>query len=71
MTDAPQTTPGGLEAEALWLRSQHLGTDYPEVAWQDAPSSERAAWTRLAALRTAFPTAVEADDRLMTRLADD
>lgn len=33
-----------VEAAAMRLRSEHLGTDFPDVAWQDATESERAAW---------------------------
>lgn len=50
------------EDDALWLRSQYLGTDFPDVAWQDAPESEREAWLRTAILLEAI-TNLENDDK--------
>lgn len=43
------------EYAAHTLRNLHLGTDYPDVAWQDAPESERSAWMVLAGLLKEMP----------------
>lgn len=51
-----------IEDAAVWLRSRWLGTDYPDVAWEDAPESEKAAWLRLAMLRGKVSGAAEVDD---------
>ena len=43
-----------IEGEAVWLREQYLGTDHPEVGWQDAAESEREAWLRLAGKKAEY-----------------
>ncbi|WP_424136790.1 hypothetical protein [Roseomonas chloroacetimidivorans] len=53
MNEAP------LEDEALQLRNLYLGSDFPEVPWQDAPESERAAWIQVARLQALVKAAYE------------